>query len=69
MNDTSKKRVILSIIDQMSDESTKVRIEDLYDRLKEAHDMDRVVAGKLVIQLYKAGEAFSPQYHYIQRQS
>jgi hypothetical protein len=40
----------------MSSESTKVRIEDLYDRLKEAHDMDRVVAGKFVIQLYKAGE-------------
>jgi hypothetical protein len=56
MNGSSKKRVILSTIDQMSSESTKVRIEELYDRLKEANDMDRVVAGKLVIQLYKAGE-------------
>ena len=51
-HDVSRRQILLSTIDEMRDESGKVRIEDFYDRFKEKYNMDRVTSGKLVIQLY-----------------
>ncbi|MFQ6076631.1 MAG: hypothetical protein ACE5Z5_10935 [Candidatus Bathyarchaeia archaeon] len=61
----SVRKAILSTIDEMSEESGMARIEDFYDRLKEEHNIDRVTAGKMVIQLYKEGKLHSPLYHHM----
>jgi len=51
----------------MSVESGMARIEDFYDRLKEKHGIDRVTAGRLVVELFREGRLQSPSYHYIRR--
>ena len=61
----STRKAILSIIDELSKESGMVRIEDFYDCLKEKHNIDRVTAGKMVVELYKEGKLQSPLYHFI----
>lgn len=63
----SIRGIILSTIDEMCIESGMVRIEDFYDRLKEMYNIDRVTAGKVVVELYKEGKLQSPLYHYIAR--
>jgi len=63
----SIRRAILLTIDEMSGESGMARLEDFYDRLKERHNIDRVTAGKVVVELYKEGRLHSPSYHYVKR--
>jgi hypothetical protein len=66
MSSTESIRVvILSTIDEMSKESGMARIEDFYDYLKEKHSIDRVTAGKVVVELFKEGKLQSPLYHFI----
>ena len=59
------RSTVLSIIDEVSQESGMARIEDFYDRLKEKHNIDRVAAGKIVVELFKEGKLQSPMYHFI----
>ena len=63
----SIRRAILSTIDEMSKESGMARIEDFYDRLKEKHNIDRVTAGKIVVELYKQGKLKPSLYHYLKK--
>ena len=59
------QKTILSVINALSEESGMVRIEDFYDYLKEEHKIDRVTAGKMVVQLFKERKVYSPEYHYL----
>lgn len=59
------RSAVLSIIDEISMESGMARIEDFYDRLKEKYNIDRVAAGKIVVELFKEGKLQSPMYHFI----
>jgi hypothetical protein len=61
----SIRTAILSTIAEMSKESGMARIEDFYDRLKEKHNIDRVTAGKVVVELFKEGKVQSPLYHFL----
>ncbi len=63
----SMRRAILSTIEEMSKESGMARLEDFYDRLKEEHKIDRITAGKVVVELYKEGKLHSPLYHYVKK--
>jgi len=61
----SIRTAVLSTIDEIGKESGMARIEDLYDRLKEKYNIDRVTAGKMVVELFKEGKLQSPLYHFI----
>ena len=63
------RRAILSTIDEMSSESGMARLEDFYDQLKEKYNVDRVTAGKVVVELYKEGKLSSPKLHYVKKTS
>ncbi len=60
------RSAVLSTIDEISKESGMARIEDFYDRLKKKHNIDRVAAGKVVVELFKEGKVHSPMYHFIE---
>jgi hypothetical protein len=64
----SKERILL-VIDQLSRESGKkaVLIEEVYEKLVQDHKLDRVSAGKLIVQLLKERRLYSPQYYFIER--
>ena len=61
------KAIILSLVDKHSNESSMVSIEDLYQHLKREYGINRVLAGKLIVELFKEGKICLAQYSYIRR--
>ena len=61
------KSIILSVIDKYSDESGMILVEDLYRHLEQRHGVDRVSAGKFIVELCREGKVYSPKYYYVKR--
>ncbi len=58
---------IFTVMDEYGDESGKMLIEDIYRLLKREYDIDRVSAGKIVIELCKVGKISSVDYYHLRR--
>jgi Mg2+/Co2+ transporter CorC len=59
--------VIFAVMDEYGDASGKILIEDIYRLLNQKHDIDRVSAGKAIIELSKRGKIDSCEYYYLKR--
>ncbi len=61
------KSAIFDIMDKSSSDSGRILIEDVYRLLKQEYNIDRVSAGKAIIELCKSGEIASYEYYYLRR--
>ncbi|HDM88831.1 MAG TPA: hypothetical protein ENG65_02425 [Candidatus Bathyarchaeota archaeon] len=61
------EEVILSVIDEFSDETGKIAIEDIYRILKQRYNIDRISAGKAIVRLYGKGKIAPIEYYYLRR--
>ena len=58
---------IFAVMDRFGDKSGKILIEDVYRLLKQEYNIDRLSAGKAVVELCKRGEIASFEYYYLRR--
>jgi len=58
---------VFAVMDEHGDESGKILIEEVYRLLKQEHDIDRVAAGKAIIDLSKRGKIAPCEYYSLRR--
>ena len=56
---------IFAVMDRLGDKSGKILIEDVYRLLKQEYNIDRLSAGKAVVELCKRGKIASFEYYYL----
>lgn len=63
----SLEDAILTVMDKISDDSGLVPIEELYRKLSQEYNINRVEAGMVLIELHKLGRIHSPRYYHLKK--